>query len=80
MTVDLDIGFCASPGELFTHSVGLARGSYGAPVELERRARSEVESLGKLPSWRSTLLQRSRREQIADSKFLRAGRAVHGPV
>jgi hypothetical protein len=78
LTVDLDIGFYAPPPDLWTRTQPLVRGTFGAPRAVERNALVEVKSRGEPPPWLTALLHASRMQPTAYSKFVRAGRAVHG--
>jgi hypothetical protein len=78
ITVDLDIGFYRAPPDLWTRDVALVRGTFGRPHAVERSALVELKSRGPLPAWLSQLLLEARLAPCEYSKFVRAGRAVHG--
>jgi hypothetical protein len=78
LTVDLDIGFYPAPAELWSDTRALVRGTFGAPALVERRALIEVKSRDRAPRWLEQLLTSVRAEETGFSKFVNAGRAVHG--
>ena len=80
LTIDVDVSFYAPPQDLWERSVALVRGSFGAPVAVERRALVEVKSRAELPAWLAELLLETRLEPTPYRKFVRAGRSVYGEV
>lgn len=78
VTVDLDVGFYAAPGGLWAEPRTLVRGTFGAPVAVERNVLLEVKSHGPAPAWLESLLAAQRARASSYSKFVAAARAVHG--
>ncbi|MET0342484.1 MAG: polyphosphate polymerase domain-containing protein [Polyangiales bacterium] len=78
ITVDLDVSFYRPPADLWTRTHALVRGTFGAPVEVERRALIEVKSRGSIPEWLRSALAAGEVQSSSYSKFARGGRAVHG--
>ena len=78
ITVDLDVSFYAPPADLWTRTYALVRGTFGAPVMVERRALIEVKSRGATPEWLRAALGSAEVQASSYSKFATGGRAVHG--
>jgi hypothetical protein len=78
ITVDIDVGFYAPPPDLWTRTHALVRGTFGAAKAVERSALVEVKRRGEPVSWLRDLLRQLKLAPTQYSKFVRAGRAVHG--
>lgn len=78
ITVDVDIGFYAAPPDLWMRSQALVRGTFGSACAVERDALVEVKQRGEQAPWLRELLERTHMQPTGYSKFVRAGRAVHG--
>jgi hypothetical protein len=78
ITVDIDVGFYAPPPDLWTRRHALVRGTFGSAKAVERNALVEVKRRGEPVSWLRDVLRQMKLEPTQYSKFVRAGRAVHG--
>jgi hypothetical protein len=78
ITLDLDIASFPVPPQVWTRTCTFVRGSLGTPAALEPHALLEVKSRGELPCWLTQLLAQLTLETTHYSKFVAAGRAVHG--
>jgi len=77
ITVDLDIGYYAAPGDLWARSHALVRGTFGRPAKIERCALVEVKRGGPAPAWLEHELHGLSVRAVPYSKFVHAAGAVH---
>ncbi|MDB4976620.1 MAG: hypothetical protein JWN48_4961 [Myxococcaceae bacterium] len=78
VTVDSEIGFYAPPDDLWQRSQALVRGTFGKPARVENGALVELKCVGVLPRWLERAVQDAGANEVAYSKFVEAGKAVHG--
>jgi len=78
VTLDFDVAFYAVPADLWSRQRALSRSTLGAPRGNEPALVLEVKARGEAPAWLQQALAAATAHETAFSKFLKAGRAVHG--
>jgi hypothetical protein len=78
VTLDFDVAFYAVPADLWSRQRALARSRLGPARGSERSLVLEVKARGAVPAWLSEALTAAKARETAYSKFVKAGRAVHG--
>jgi len=78
VTLDFDVAFYAAPADLWSRQRALSRSTLGTPRGSEPSLVLEVKARGEAPAWLQQALIAAKARETAFSKFLKAGRAVHG--
>jgi hypothetical protein len=78
ITLDLDVGYYPPPGDLWTRTEALVRGTLGPSARTERAALVEIKRIGAAPLWLERALSGVGAHALPFSKFVCAVRAVHG--
>jgi hypothetical protein len=78
VTLDLDVAFYAPPVDLWTRTRALSRTTLGVPRGIESSVVLEVKAREGMPAWLEQALTLAGARETVFSKFVRAGRAVHG--
>jgi hypothetical protein len=78
VTLDLGLSYYPAPADLWTRSTSLLRANLGRASGVEPFAVLEVKRLAPLPEWLERALARTQAAPTPFSKFVAAGKAVHG--
>jgi hypothetical protein len=78
VTLDTDLAYFAEPEGVWSSNAPLVRTRLGTPRARESRAVLEVKARTGVPAWLSDALARAGAEAAIFSKFVAAGKVVHG--
>ncbi len=78
VTLDLGLAFYPAPADLWSRSSALVRSSLGRASGMESCAVLEIKRLAPLPGWLEQALRQTGASPTHFSKFVAAGKAVHG--
>jgi len=78
VTLDLGLSYYPAPPDLWTRPSALVRSALGPAAGVESQAVLEVKRRAALPRWLEQALSRAQLSSVNFSKFVAAGKAVHG--